>query len=163
MKSEHYEARVFVPASVERVFSHLDDHKRLSSHMSESSWKMGGGRMSIELDAAQGKSVGSCIRLSGRILGMDLGAEEVVTERSPPLHKVWETTGVPKLLVIGHYRMGFDLTSQGTGSIVRVFIDYVLPEKIPARWLGNLFGKYYAKWCTRQMVDDAVKHFASIS
>ena len=53
------------------------------------------------------------------------------------------------------------LTHQGNGSALRVFIDYALPEAAPARWLRRLFGGYYAKWCTQQMVDDAVKHFAS--
>ncbi len=28
------------------------------------------------------------------------------------------------------------------------------------RWLGQLFGQYYAKWCTHQMLDDAVNHVA---
>jgi hypothetical protein len=163
MLTQHYETSAFVPSPVDRVFTHLDDHTRLSSHMSKSSWKMGGGRMEINLDEAQGKSVGSRIRLTGRVLGIDLSVEEIVTEHSPPSRKVWETTASPKLLVIGHYRMGFELTPQGNGSALRVFIDYALPETAPTRWLGHLFGRYYAKWCTQQMVDDAVKHFASLT
>ena len=85
--------------------------------------------------------------------------EEIVVERDPPRRKVWETTGAPKLLVIGQYRMGFELSAQGNGSMLRVFIEYALPERAPARWLGRLFGQYYARWCTQQMVDDAVDHF----
>ena len=163
MLTQHYETSAYVPSPVERVFAHLDDHTRLSSHMSKSSWKMGGGRMEIDLDEAQGKSVGSRIRLAGRVFGIDLSVEEIVTEHNPPSRKVWETTASPKLLVIGHYRMGFELTRQGNGSALRVFIDYALPESAPARWLGSLFGRYYAKWCTQQMVDDAVKHFALLT
>jgi len=72
-----------------------------------------------------------------------------------------ETTGAPKLLAIGHYRMGFELSPQGNGSMLRVFIEYALPEMAPARWLGRLFGKRYARWCTQRMVDDAVRHFAA--
>ncbi len=67
---------------------------------------------------------------------------------------------VANLLVIGHYRMGFELLPQRNGSMLRVFIEYALPERVPARWLGRLFGLYYARWCTQQMVNDAVKHFA---
>jgi len=93
---------------------------------------------------------------------MELAAEERVTEHTPPHRKVWETTGSPKLLVIGHYRMGFEVTPEGQASRLRVFINYALPERVPARWLGRLFGRYYARWCTRQMVDDALTYFASV-
>src|SRR5438093_7922103 len=108
--------------------------------MRQSSWKMGGGRMPIALDAGRGQRVGSRIRLIGRVLGMELAAEERVTEHTPPHRKVWETTGSPKLLVIGHYRMGFEVTPEGQASRLRVFINYALPERVPARWLGRLFG-----------------------
>jgi hypothetical protein len=52
-----------IPAPPEQVFAFVDDHSRFSSHMSQSSWMMGGGRMSIELDEAKGQAVGSHIRL----------------------------------------------------------------------------------------------------
>ena len=115
--------------------------------------------METELDEGRGQKIGSRIRLSGRVLGVELSVEEIVTERNPPRRKVWETIGAPKLLVIGPYRMGFELSPQGKGSMLRVFIEYALPESAPARWLGRLFGRYYARWCTQQMVDDAVRHF----
>ena len=118
--------------------------------------------METELDEGRGQKVGSRIRLSGRVFGVELSVEEIVTERNPPRRKVWETTGAPKLLVIGHYRMGFELSPQGNGSMLRVFIEYALPERGLARWLGRLFGRYYARWCTRQMVDDAVKRFETL-
>ena len=157
----HYESGGIVHSPMEVVFARIDDHTRLSSHMSESSWKMGGGRMRVEVDEGRGQQVGSRIRLAGAVLGIALAVEEVVTERNPPSRKVWETIGSPRLLVIGHYRMGFELSPRGTESGLRVFIDYALPDGAAARWLGRLFGKYYARWCTQQMVDDAVKHFAS--
>ena len=116
--------------------------------------------MEVVLDEGRGQKVGSQIRLVGRIFGIELSVDEVVTERNPPYRKVWETTGSPKLLVIGPYRMGFDLSTNENGLMLHVFIDYALPERAPARWLGRLFGKYYAQWCTQQMVDDVVKHFA---
>lgn len=159
MPTHHHENSALVRSPAEEVFSYLDDHTRLSSHMSRPSWKMGGGRMETKLDADRGQKIGSRIRLAGRVFGLALSVEEVVTERNPPHRKVWETTGAPKLLVIGHYRMGFELSPQGNGSILRVFIDYAPPKRAPAHWLGRLLGGYYAGWCTRRMVDDAVKHF----
>ena len=158
--SRHYESSGVVSATGEQVFAHVDDHARLSSHMSKSSWMMGGGRMDIEHDEGRGRRVGSRIRVAGRVFGVRLALEEVITERNPPHRKVWETTVPPKLLVIGHYRMGFEIAAQGDGSLFRVFIDYALPEAAPARWLGYVFGGYYARWCTKRMVRDAAKHFA---
>ena len=155
----HFECNVLVNASAEAVFSRLDDPRLLSAHMSGSSWMMAGSRMALELDASQGRAVGASIRMGGRVLGIALSLEEIVTERNPPRRKVWETTGVPRLLVIGHYRMGFDLGPQGNSSLLRVFIDYALPEAGPSRWLGRMFGGYYARWCTERMAGDAEAHF----
>ena len=157
----HEESSALVSASPERVFALIDDHERLATHMSQSSWQMGGGRMKTTLDEHRGQRVGSHIRVSGRVLGFDLSLDEVVTEREPPTRKVWETVGSPRLLVIGPYRMGFEVTPSGGGSLLRVFIDYAMPSSWPARWLGRVFGGYYAHWCTQNMVDDAVRQFAS--
>lgn len=155
----HFESGVTLNAPAEIVFSHLDDHQRLSAHMSQSSWMMIGSRMEIDLDALQGHAIESKISLSGSVLGIPLAVEEVVKAYNPPLQKLWETTGTPKLLVIGHYRMGFEITPQRSSSQLRIFIDYALPESLPARWLGQMFGSWYARWRTRRMVGDVEKHF----
>ena len=119
--------------------------------------------MAFEVDEQQGKRVGSRIRLAGRVFGIALSVEEVVTERRPPHRKVWETNGVPRLLVMAQYRLGFEVTPGGSGSVLRVFIEYGLPDKGVARWYGVLFGRYYAKWCTRRILVDATEHFASLT
>ena len=85
------------------------------------------------------------------MMGFNLCLEEVVTERVPPRHKAWETVGNPTLLVIGNYRLGFDINS----SDLRIFIDYDLPASSKLRWLGNLLGSIYAKWCVGQMAKSA--------
>lgn len=161
MLNRHAESSGLVRAPVERVFAYLDDHERLSSHMSRSSWTMGGGSMRTILDEAMGRSVGSTIRLEGTVFGLRLSVEEVVAERVPPSHKAWQTIGTPRLLVIGAYRMGFEVVPSEADSRVRVLIDYALPETGFARWLGHVFGGYYARWCTRRMVVDATTHFAA--
>ena len=155
----HHASEGVVPAPMDRVFSYLDDHTRLASHMERSSWMLGGGRMHVELDAARGQAVGSRIAMSGRAFGIQVALEEVVTERTPPTRKSWETIGAPRLLVVGPYRMGFDISAVPEGSRLRVFIDYALPSRGLARVLGWLFGSAYARWCTQRMVDDAVRHF----
>jgi len=45
MFTYHYESTAIVRSPVTQAFAYIDDPTRLSSHMSESSWKMGGGRM----------------------------------------------------------------------------------------------------------------------
>ena len=145
--------------SADQVFAYLDDPKALAAHMGESSMMMLGSRMSINVDADGGRVVGSKIRMQGRMMGIPLSLEEVITERQAPRRKVWQTIGTPNLLIMAHYRMGFELTPSGESSMVRVFIDYSLPTSLPGSWLGRLLGGAYARWCTKQMADDAASHF----
>ena len=155
----HYEGKVLIGAPIEDVFSHIDDHSRLSSHMNRSSWMMGGGRMDIQVDEGHGQQIGSKIRLTGTVCGLRLSVEEIVTERAVPYHKTWETIGQPRLLIIGHYQMGFALARDSDGSMLRVFINYALPERGWGRWLGIIFANYYARWCTGKMLNDTVRDF----
>lgn len=155
MHTMHEEYTGTLTTTAERAFDHLDDQRRLSSHMDRRSWKMGWGKMAIRLDENDGRAVGSHIVLDGRVLGIRLYLDEVVTERVPPLRKTWETVEEPRLLVIGTYRMSFELTPDDSAVRLRVAIDYDLPQHGLSRVLGKLFGRWYARWCTRKMVVDA--------
>jgi len=55
MFNYHFESNAIVRSPVNQAFAYIDDHTRLSSHMSESSWKMGGGQMEFVLDEGGGK------------------------------------------------------------------------------------------------------------
>jgi hypothetical protein len=153
----HDESQAFLPTTRERVFALIDDHARLTSHMSRPSWRMGGGRMQTRLDEGRGERVGSHIQVMGRVFGLVLSVDEEVTQRNPPARKVWETAGSPRLLVIGPYRRGFEATTRRNGCMVHVFLDYALPPHWPERWLGRVLGRYYARWCVQRIVDDAVR------
>ncbi len=155
----HDESIALVHAPIDRVFARLDDPMSLAAHMSESSMMMMGSRMSMEVDAGGGRVIGSKISMHGSVMGIPVSLEEVVTERQPPCKKLWETIGTPKLLVMAHYRMGFELAPQGDTSLLHVFIDYSLPATAPGSWLGRLLGGVYARWCTKRMVDDVIRHF----
>ena len=158
----HHSSDVDVAADAHSLFAHLDDHRRLAGHMEKPSLMMAGATMRVETDTLKGQAVGSVLRVSGRVLGLDLAVEEVVTERVPPLRKTWETRGEPRLWVIGSYRMGFTITAHGDRSRLRVFIDYQRPPRGFVRGLGLLFGQTYAAWCTRRMATDAVAAFAGV-
>ena len=118
-----------------------------------------GSRMSISVDADDGRVVGSKIRMQGRMMGIPLSLEEVITGRQVPARKVWQTIGMPNLVIMAHYRMGVELTPSGNASPVRVFIDYSLPTAALGSWLGRLLGGVYARWCVKQMAGDAARNF----
>lgn len=149
---KHYEESVLVNASPEEIFTYVDNHLNFSSHMNKSSLMMGGGRMQTELDAGQGKVVGSHIKMSGNMLGINLYLDEVITEHITPSRKVWKTVGIPKLLVIGTYELGFEIVKENNKSRFKVFINYNLPEYGPSKLLGFLLSGIYAKWCVHQMI-----------
>ena len=159
----HHRSEVDVDADARSLFAHLDDHRRLAGHMEKPSLMMAGATMRVETDALRGQAVGSLIRITGRVLGVNLMVEEVVTERVPPLRKTWETRGEPRLLVIGPYRMGFTISPQGGHSRLVVFIDYRLPPRGFTHVLGLLFGRAYAAWCTRRMATDAAMAIARVA
>jgi hypothetical protein len=161
MFQRHFAVEGRVNASASELFAHLDDHNRLSGHMSKSSWMMLGSRMEVHADEGRGLRVGSVIRLDGAVLGVPLRVAEAIAEHVPPKRKSWETIGTPQLLVVGAYRMGFEIAPMPSGTLLRVFIDYDLPAKGLARLLGALLGPFYARWCTEQMLRDAQAHFTS--
>jgi hypothetical protein len=154
----HHESVALLDAPLAAAFEYLDDFRKLSAHMEEPSAMMMGSKMAIETDAAGGRVAGSHVRMQGTMLGMTLVLDEVVTEREPPLRKAWQTVNA-RLLVIGPYRLGFELAPEGERTSLRVFIDYALPARTPARWLGRLLAGSYARWCTGRMAADAAQRF----
>ena len=91
------ESNGLVPSRMDPVFASIDDHTRLSSHRGKPTWRTGWGRMEAEIDAGRGQAVGSRIRLSGRIFGVELAVEERVVERTPPRRKVWAPPAGPDI------------------------------------------------------------------
>lgn len=155
----HYEENVEVNANAESIFTYADDHTNFSSHMNKSSWMMGGGKMETQVDEGKGKEIGSHIQMHGNVLGFKLFLDEVIVKYEPPYYKAWETIGDLSLLVIDHYRLGFDIKPDNPNARFRVYIDYNLPQSVGSQTLGHLFGRVYAKWCVQQMIKGVVDHF----
>jgi hypothetical protein len=156
----HREARATLPTSADRAFEHLDDFRQLSAHMERPSAMMLGSRMSIVTDDRDGRAVGSRVRMCGKVFGIPLSLEEIVVLREPPLKKAWETVDA-RLLVVGDYRLGFDLEPRGATCELRVYIDYDHPPGFLARLVAAVLAKRYSRWCVARMVSDATKHFAT--
>lgn len=153
----HHRENILINASSQEIFAYVDDHHRFSSHMSKSSWMMGGSKMHIMVDADNGQKVGSHIRMNGKVFGLKLYLDEVVTQREPPSVKRWETVGDLQLFVIGHYRMSIEIKPHENQSLVSISIEYNLPTTHVL--LGDLFGGMYAKWCVRQMIQGIKDNF----
>jgi len=117
----HHQIEIDAPVDAQQLFDYLDDHRRLAGHMEKPSSMMAGATVHVETDELHGQPIASVIRVTGRVLGMNLSVEEIVVERTPPSHKAWETRGTPKLLVIGAYRMGFTVEARGKGAHLVVF------------------------------------------
>lgn len=154
-----YEESVHIAASPIAVFDYIDDHNKFSSHMNTSSPMMGGGKMNTYVDELKGQAVGSHIKMDGKVFGICVSLDEVVTERVPPRRKIWKTVGIPKLLIIGQYQMKVEIGPDGPGSRLTVSIDYELPRSFV--WLGKLLSGWYAKWCVQQMLHGTQQHFIS--
>ena len=155
-----HETTVTLQAQPQVAFAYLDDFNNLSSHMAKRSAMMMGSKMSITTDELGGRDVGSKVQMRGQIVGIPVSLAEIVTDRVPPIRKAWETVDA-NLLVIGQYRLGFELSAAGQGSELRVFIDYDIPRSGAGHWLGSALGNIYARWCTERMANDAAAHFAA--
>ena len=83
----HRRSEVDVATSADSLFALVDDHTWLASQLEKPSLMMAGATMHVETDALHGQAVGSVICVAGRVLGMDLAVEEIVTEREPPFRK----------------------------------------------------------------------------
>jgi len=157
----HHETHAELRTSVQVAFEYLDDFRKLSAHMEQPSAMMLGSRMQIFLDDGGGRAVGSRVSMTGSIMGLSLSLQEVVVERNPPLRKAWETENA-RLLVIGQYRLGFDLEPRDGACGLRVFIDYDWPRGPLPRLAARMLAKSYARWCTQRMLDDAAQHFGAV-
>lgn len=71
--------------------------------MQKRSLMMLGATMRYDVDAGNGQVVGSIVKMRGKVLGMELLVEEIITEWHPPWRKSWQTLDRPKFLVIDSY------------------------------------------------------------
>lgn len=157
--NRHYEEKRMIKASAENIFAYADDYSNFSSHMNKSSWMMGGGRMNTQVDSERFQKIGSHLKMTGSVFGAKLFLDEVVKTHNPPSRKEWETVGNINLIVIDHYRLGFEIKPNDSNSSIDIYIDYNLPKSFKTRLVGILFGGMYAKWCVRQMIGNIDTHF----
>ena len=157
----HAESSLVVRVAPEVAFAFLDAHENIAAHMDRPSWAMLGGTMTSTIDKLAGQETGSVIRIAGKVFGISISLVEKIVERLPPRRKRWETIGTPKLIVMGGYRMGFDIERAGGGCQVTVVIDYDIPEGLWGSLLGRLFARAYARWCLQRIVETVALEFSN--
>lgn len=153
---KQYKESMHIPAPVEDVFAYIDDHSHFYSHVIKFSRAVG-GRMELQFDEGHGKTVGSHIRLFGKLFGKNLSLEEVVIKRDPPYIKTWETVGIPKFLIVGQYRMNVTIEPKGDGSLLTVSLDYNTPPN--SGLVKKLLSRVYGKLCAKEMVKGTRNYF----
>lgn len=146
---------IFINAPVGRVFSLMDDLARTGMHMSERSMAMMGSRLKLERLPGPEKGVGATFRWTGRVLGLPLDFTETVIYWRENDEKVWETTGAPKMIILGWYRMRLFTEARKRGTLVSLEIEYTPPGGFFYRLLSALFARWYANWCLSRMLSDA--------
>jgi len=147
-------------APPQQVFAFLDDPSVAGAHMQRPSLMMLGGTMKYDVDHGKGQVVGSIVKMHGKVLGLELFVEEIVTEWQPPWRKSWQTLGRPKLLLVDCYHMDFVIRPITEGSRVTVKIQYSYSRSSVGSWLGGAPAKAYANWCVSKMTSEAGNHFA---
>lgn len=153
---KHYEESIFIPAPARNVFDYVDDHSRYYSHVIKFA-RLLGGHMDLQMDESHGQSVGSHIRLSGKVFGRSLSLEEVITKREVPYIKTWETVGTPKFLIVGKYQYTVRVESKDHGSFLNISFDFSPPKK--SGWFRLFLSNIYSKMCAGEMVKMTRNYF----
>ncbi len=83
----------------------MDDLAKTGMHMSERSMMMMGSKLKIEHLPSPEKGVGAIFRRSGKMMGLPIDFTETVTLWKENKEKVWETIGLPEMIILGCYRM----------------------------------------------------------
>lgn len=154
---ESLQKELLIQAPVEKVFSFMDDLSKTGMHMSGSSMMMAGSKLKLEHVSGPEKGVGAGFRWSGKMLGFELDFTVVVTKWVENAEKVWETIGMPKLIILGWYLMHLKTEPVTGGTLVSLEIQYIRPRGFFYKLLSILFARRYAEWCVTRMLNDSKK------
>jgi len=115
-KPWHFEKSIDIHASPAEVFAYVDDIHHTGFHMEKSSMPMMGGKMQVEILSRNTRGLGASYRWTGGVLGMPIDFSETVVNWVKGKERVWRTIGDPKIIIMGHYEMGFSLTPIPSGT-----------------------------------------------
>lgn len=151
--TKHLSNQIIVQASPAEVFSRLDDMTEIGKHMTESSMPLMGSKLKFAILSPNETDIGATYRYYGKIMGLTLDITEVVRRYKLNEEKFWETIGEPKIIIMSHYVLGFQLKPTTGGTQATFSIDYEIPQRGLGKVLGILLSNWYAHWCLRMMLD----------
>jgi hypothetical protein len=150
-----YERTMRINGNSDSVFSFMDDIRNTGKHMTESSGAMAGSKLQIQWLSENKTGLGTKYRWTGKVVGMKMDFTVEVSKWAKG-QKVWGTVGEAKMIVIDWFEMYLITTPVSTGETDAKLGIYYTKHK--GLW-GFLFGKWYAKWCVKTMLNDTRKHF----
>ena len=144
-------------ASPEDVFDCLDDLGVTGMHMTESSMPMMGGKMDLEFLTEQKTGLNTRYKWTGKVLWWNLDFTVLVKSWIRGQEKVWETTGITKLIIYSWFRMNLKVWKVPQGSAAQLSISYEKPNGFFNQVLCFLLGAWYCRWCIKNMLRDTEK------
>jgi hypothetical protein len=154
---------IIIYTSPQKVFSHMDDLSKTGMHMKENSMMMMGSKLSFERLEGPLQGIGTTYRWHGKIMGLPVDITETVTKWTENQEKVWETTGDPKIILLGWYRMILKLMPVKEGTLVSLQIDYTQPNGVFYNFLYFFLSRWYCHWCLNNMLNDSKKTIENFS
>jgi hypothetical protein len=159
-KIRTYERSTNMNGKAEDVFAFMDDVNNTGMHMTKSSGAMMGSKLKFEWLTENKTGIGSTYHWDGKVMGMKMDFTVKVNEWEKSKRKVWGTIGPAKMIVIDWFQMYLITTQKEDGkSEAKLGIYYT---KHRGLW-GFLLGKWYSKWCVKNMLRDTKKHFDELN
>ncbi len=153
-----FQKTIIINATPQSVFEFMDDVRNSGMHMSKDSKAMMGTHLELQLLSKNFSGPETSYRYIGKVMGMTIDFTVVVTRWIQNMEKIWETIGHPKVIVIGWFRMFLKLTPKNGNTSVELGISYEKPKSFFGKILCFFFGSWYAKWCLKNMLNDAKKN-----
>lgn len=153
--------QMLIQAPPQKVFEQMDDFSKTGMHMEESSLMMMRSKLTLEQLSQNSTGVGASYRWHGKMLGLPIDFTEMVMKWEPPKHKVWETVGEAKIIIMSWYRMWFEIKPIEHGTLLKLFISYLPPQNWFFKIVSYLLAWLYCNWCLNNMLNDTKKALAS--
>ena len=136
----------------------MDDFSKTGIHMSERSMMMMGSKLKLKQLSTNAAGAGANYRWYGKMIGMAIDFNQIVTKWHPPKLKEWETIGEAKIIIMSWYRMWFEITPANNGTNTKISISYLPPKELFYKILSFFFANWYCNWCLNNMLNDTKKN-----
>ncbi len=146
---------ILIHSTPEKVFAYMDNIGNTGMHMTKSSMPMMGSKLELQQLSENATGINSKFRWYGKMMGFTMDFTVVVTRWIKDKEKVWETTGIAKMIILSWYKMLLIISPEGQNTKVELSIDYAKPKNIFFRFIAFFLAPLYAHWCLYNMLQDS--------